>query len=111
MSTGANGGDSMGPAGMLGNGSHPMPYGTMGQTPIDEKRQDGSTIGGDTGAIGEQNVTGGSKAAAAAAAEKKRPVRRGKPPPDRPVRALFCLPLTNPIRKMCIAIVEWKYPF
>ncbi|XP_026471734.1 muscle calcium channel subunit alpha-1 [Ctenocephalides felis] len=49
--------------------------------------------------------------AAANAAAAKRPVRRtGKPPPDRPLRALFCLPLKNPLRKMCIDIVEWK-PF
>ncbi|XP_024084384.1 muscle calcium channel subunit alpha-1 isoform X2 [Cimex lectularius] len=41
----------------------------------------------------------------------KRPVRRGgKPPPDRPQRALFCLTLKNPLRKLCIDIVEWK-PF
>ncbi|RZF39363.1 hypothetical protein LSTR_LSTR000884 [Laodelphax striatellus] len=41
----------------------------------------------------------------------KRPVRRpGKPPPDRPQRALFCLGLKNPLRKMCIDVVEWK-PF
>ncbi|XP_059609825.1 muscle calcium channel subunit alpha-1 isoform X5 [Phlebotomus argentipes] len=41
----------------------------------------------------------------------KRPIRRsGKPPPDRPVRALFCLGLKNPIRKLCIDVVEWK-PF
>lgn len=45
-------------------------------------------------------------------ANKKRPVRRGgKPPPDRPQRALFCLALKNPIRKLCIDVVEWKYPF
>ena len=42
----------------------------------------------------------------------KRPIRRGaKPPPDRPQRALFCLSLKNPVRKMCIDVVEWKYPF
>jgi len=29
----------------------------------------------------------------------------------RPVRALFCLTLQNPIRKLCIRVVEWKYPF
>ncbi|VEN53615.1 unnamed protein product, partial [Callosobruchus maculatus] len=41
----------------------------------------------------------------------KRPARRsGKPPPDRPQRALFCLYLKNPLRKLCIDIVEWK-PF
>ncbi|XP_055714619.1 muscle calcium channel subunit alpha-1-like [Phlebotomus papatasi] len=44
-------------------------------------------------------------------APPKRPIRRsGKPPPDRPVRALFCLTLKNPIRKVCIDVVEWK-PF
>ncbi|XP_069693168.1 muscle calcium channel subunit alpha-1 isoform X2 [Periplaneta americana] len=49
--------------------------------------------------------------ATAMSANKKRPVRRGgKPPPDRPQRALFCLPLKNPIRKLCIDVVEWK-PF
>lgn len=42
----------------------------------------------------------------------KRPVRRsGKPQPERPTRALFCLGLKNPIRKLCITVVEWKYPF
>jgi voltage-dependent calcium channel L type alpha-1D len=50
-------------------------------------------------------------AAGAAPAAPKRPVRRGgKPQPDRPVRALFCLNLKNPLRKLCIDIVEWK-PF
>lgn len=45
-------------------------------------------------------------------APPKRPVRRGgKAQPERPVRALFCLGLKNPIRKLCIEIVEWKYPF
>lgn len=42
----------------------------------------------------------------------KRPIRRsGKAQPDRPVRALFCLGLKNPIRKLCIEVTEWKYPF
>jgi hypothetical protein len=45
-------------------------------------------------------------------AAPKKPIRRGgKPQPDRPARALFCLTLKNPIRKLCISIVEWKYPF
>lgn len=45
-------------------------------------------------------------------AAPKRPVRRGgKAPPDRPQRVLFCLHLKNPIRKMCIDVIEWKYPF
>lgn len=51
-------------------------------------------------------------AATAAGAPPKRPVRRGgKPQPERPARALYCLGLKNPIRKICITIVEWKYPF
>lgn len=59
------------------------------------------------------NGTPGSAAntTPAAPVAPKRPVRRGgKPQPDRPVRALFCLNLKNPLRKLCIDIVEWK-PF
>ncbi|XP_042859901.1 muscle calcium channel subunit alpha-1-like isoform X35 [Penaeus japonicus] len=43
---------------------------------------------------------------------KRPPPRRpvGKPPENRPVRALFCLGLKNPLRKICIDVVEWK-PF
>jgi len=32
-------------------------------------------------------------------------------PNPRPSRSLFCLRLSNPIRKFCIRIVEYKYPF
>ncbi len=63
--------------------------------------------------MGDNAAGGGDKTGAAAAqpAPPKRPVRRGvKPQPDRPVRALFCLGLKNPLRKLCIDIVEWK-PF
>ncbi|XP_013792371.1 muscle calcium channel subunit alpha-1-like, partial [Limulus polyphemus] len=42
--------------------------------------------------------------------ERKRPVRKGPKVVERPVRALMCLTLKNPLRKMCIDIVEWK-PF
>ncbi|XP_063603704.1 muscle calcium channel subunit alpha-1-like isoform X3 [Penaeus indicus] len=43
---------------------------------------------------------------------KRPPPRRpvGKPPENRPARALFCLGLKNPLRKICIDVVEWK-PF
>lgn len=42
----------------------------------------------------------------------KRPIRRpGKQLPDRPQRALCCLTLKNPLRKLCIDVIEWKYPF
>ncbi|XP_050528815.1 muscle calcium channel subunit alpha-1-like isoform X2 [Daktulosphaira vitifoliae] len=41
----------------------------------------------------------------------KRPARRpGKQLPDRPQRALCCLTLKNPLRKLCIDVIEWK-PF
>lgn len=40
--------------------------------------------------------------------QRKAPVRRGKVAPDRPQRALFCLTLSNPLRKMCIGVVEWR---
>ncbi|RWS32011.1 voltage dependent Ca2+ channel Cav1 subunit-like protein [Leptotrombidium deliense] len=42
----------------------------------------------------------------------RKPARKpGPKPPDRPPRVLLCLGLKNPIRKLCIDIVEWKYPF
>lgn len=59
--------------------------------------------------VGE-NAVGPGQTAPKTPAAPKRPVRRGKPPPDRPKRVLFCLDLKNPIRKLCIDIVEWKYP-
>jgi hypothetical protein len=40
--------------------------------------------------------------------QRRPPARRGKVVPDRPARALFCFTLKNPIRKMCIDVVEWK---
>ncbi|XP_022247944.1 muscle calcium channel subunit alpha-1-like isoform X2 [Limulus polyphemus] len=42
--------------------------------------------------------------------ERKRLVRKGPKIVERPVRALMCLNLKNPLRKLCIDIVEWK-PF
>ncbi|XP_056645198.1 muscle calcium channel subunit alpha-1 isoform X6 [Diorhabda sublineata] len=56
-------------------------------------------------------VTSPGQVAARTPTAPKRPVRRGgKAPPDRPQRALFCLYLKNPLRKLCIDVVEWK-PF
>lgn len=55
-------------------------------------------------------VTSSAQTGARTPAAPKRPVRRGKPVPDRPPSALFCLNLKNPIRKLCIDVVEWKYP-
>ena len=61
--------------------------------------------------------------AAAVAATGSAPATPAKPRPPRvnprkvnpnlnprPPRALFCLSLTNPVRKLCIQIVEYKYP-
>uniref|UniRef100_A0A182MUH7 Ion transport domain-containing protein n=1 Tax=Anopheles culicifacies TaxID=139723 RepID=A0A182MUH7_9DIPT len=43
--------------------------------------------------------------------QPKRPLRRpGKVIPDRPQRVFYCLTLKNPLRKLCIKVVEWK-PF
>lgn len=75
--------------------------------------------GGEVGAAstvgGEGTVAAGGAPGAAAAAKPspaaRKPARRGgKPQPERPQRALFCLGLKNPLRKLCIDIVEWKYP-
>lgn len=78
---------------------------------------DSNIPGGPETIIGQQTNPGAPGTTAgginpnAAGVLPKRPVRRsGKPPPDRPIRALFCLSLKNPLRKMCIDIVEWK-PF
>lgn len=62
--------------------------------------------------VGATNGTTIGNKAGTIPAQPKRPVRRsGKPQPERPARALFCLGLKNPIRKLCITVVEWKYPF
>lgn len=42
---------------------------------------------------------------------RKRQNRKQQNQNVRPVRALFCLTLQNPLRKLCIRVVEWKYPF
>nr|QQY02492.1 voltage-dependent L-type calcium channel subunit alpha-1C [Cryptocotyle lingua] len=44
------------------------------------------------------------------AASKKRPGARAQSANARPERTLLCLTLRNPLRKLCIGIVEWK-PF
>ncbi|XP_034128371.1 voltage-dependent calcium channel type D subunit alpha-1 isoform X8 [Drosophila guanche] len=84
----------------LGGGNTIMGIDSMGIANIPET-MNGTTIG--------PSGAGGQKANAAAAGQK-RPQRRGKPQPDRPQRALFCLSVKNPLRAMCIRIVEWK-PF
>lgn len=68
--------------------------------------------GGGGGLAASTTATAIAGGQCAAAGASKRPVRRGavKVQPERPIRALYCLGLNNPIRKLCITITEWKYP-
>ncbi|CAK9825736.1 Voltage-dependent calcium channel type D subunit alpha-1 [Anthophora retusa] len=106
MSAGGDGGSGLGPPELPGaqptaatppiHGQHRNPQTAQDGQPAGAQSQTGQTLGTTTGA---------------AKSTTKRPARRGgKAPPDRPLRALFCLPLKNPVRKMCIDVVEWK-PF
>lgn len=82
----------------------PTYVGCAWQGPISATATAMSTVGA--------GVTSPGQTGARTPTAPKRPVRRGgKPPPDRPQRALFCLHLKNPVRKLCIDVVEWKYPF
>jgi len=54
------------------------------------------------------------KAAAASSATKRRPNNAksgGASFNIRASRSLFCLTMSNPIRKLSISVVEWKYPY
>ncbi|XP_022649428.1 muscle calcium channel subunit alpha-1-like isoform X5 [Varroa destructor] len=68
-----------------------------------------STVSG-AAAIPGPGGAPGSALVAPAQQERRRPVRKGPKVVERPQRALFCLTLKNPLRKLCISIVEWK-PF
>ncbi|XP_035739036.1 muscle calcium channel subunit alpha-1-like isoform X3 [Vespa mandarinia] len=118
MSAGGDGGSALAPSGLPG--SQPMAATPSTATPpvTGQHQQIGLSAVVDphqahsqTGPAGPTGPSTGAPAGAAPKAATKRPARRaGKPPPDRPIRALFCLPLQNPIRKLCIGVVEWK-PF
>ncbi len=56
-------------------------------------------------------ATGVASTMSAAAKRRTTPRKPNASVNTRPPRALFCLTLKNPIRKLCINIVEWKYPF
>lgn len=43
--------------------------------------------------------------------ERKRVVRKVVKVPEKADRVLYCMQLKNPLRRVCINIVEWKYPF
>nr|XP_033321554.1 muscle calcium channel subunit alpha-1 isoform X2 [Megalopta genalis] len=106
MSAGGDGGSLLGPPGLSEAQPTAVTPPILGQHRNSQPAQDGQLANA-------QSQTGQNQGTSQAAAKSapKRPARRGgKPPPDRPVRALFCLPLKNPVRKMCIDVVEWK-PF
>ncbi|XP_071552372.1 muscle calcium channel subunit alpha-1-like isoform X11 [Panulirus ornatus] len=77
----------------------------------------GASLGSASGG-GEKPLSSAWQAALSGATsmsqgQRKRPPPRrpvGKPQENRPARALFCLGLKNPLRKVCIDVVEWK-PF
>ena len=77
----------------------------------------GSSLGGIAGIAAAAATQQGKPlnltnlALAAQTNTRKRPPNRAQAASARPQRALFCLTLRNPLRKMCISIVEWKYPF
>ncbi|XP_026668925.1 muscle calcium channel subunit alpha-1 isoform X5 [Ceratina calcarata] len=103
MSAGGDGGSGLGPPELPGAQPTAATPPILGQHHDPQTAQDGQPATAQSQTIG--TTTGAAKSA------PKRPARRGgKAPPDRPVRALFCLPLKNPMRKMCIDVVEWK-PF
>lgn len=76
----------------------------------------GTTLGGIAGVAAAAATQQGKPlnltnlALAAQTNSRKRPASRAQAAGARPQRALFCLSLRNPLRKMCIGIVEWKYP-
>lgn len=69
------------------------------------------TQGGEGLGLGETEGTMEPQSPQDEGLKKKQPK---KPDPEvlpRPPRALFCLTLQNPLRKACISVVEWKYPW
>ncbi|XP_075591517.1 ca[2+]-channel protein alpha[[1]] subunit D isoform X11 [Dermatophagoides farinae] len=63
-----------------------------------------------TTAVPGTPATATSTSAAAAKQQPKRIVRKVPKVPEKAERVLYCLRLKNPIRRLCINIVEWK-PF
>ncbi|KAK3102267.1 hypothetical protein FSP39_010075 [Pinctada imbricata] len=57
------------------------------------------------------NAALGAATSAATMTRKRANARKLQNQNVRPQRALFCLTLQNPIRKLCIRVVEWRYPF
>lgn len=67
-------------------------------------------------ADGNQTISTSDSAPVGSLSQRKRQQyakskKQGSATNSRPPRALFCLTLNNPIRRACISLVEWKYPF
>lgn len=107
MSTG-DGGSALGP---LQGGAQPTA--ATPSTATSPQTQQAAQSGANASQTGPgAGAASAAGQAAVKASAPKRPARRGgKAASDRPTRALFLFTLTNPLRKMCIDVVEWKYPF
>ncbi|XP_048511904.1 muscle calcium channel subunit alpha-1 isoform X10 [Athalia rosae] len=82
-----------------------------GDVAANTQNQQAAATAAAAASVSQVQTTPANAANASKTPAPKRPQRRGgKPPPDRPIRALYCLPLKNPLRKMCIEVIEWK-PF
>lgn len=107
MSAGGDGGSGLGPPELPGAQPTAATPPILGQHRNSQTAQDGQPAT----AQSQTGQTHGTSTGAAKSATKRPARRGGKAVPDRPLRALFCLPLKNPVRKMCIDVIEWKYPF
>ncbi len=108
--------EHQGPAtgGGIPTGGNPQPPGSPGGNP---PQTPGAGSEGGPKPISQGWSTAlaaaGVAATMSAAAQKRRTNPRNQRNQNlnpRPPRALFCLSLKNPFRKLCISIVEWKYP-
>ncbi|XP_071863416.1 ca[2+]-channel protein alpha[[1]] subunit D isoform X7 [Bombus fervidus] len=106
MSAGGDGGSGLGPPELPGAQPTAATPPILGQHRNSQTAQDGQPAT----AQSQTGQTHGTSTGAAKSATKRPARRGGKAVPDRPLRALFCLPLKNPVRKMCIDVIEWK-PF
>lgn len=95
-----------------GPGSGPLQPGTTPNSPGSGVTQIISTPTDKKPLSPAWNVALGAATTAAATMTRKRAnARKQQNQNVRPQRALFCLNLQNPIRKLCIRVVEWRYPF
>ncbi|GCB84016.1 hypothetical protein scyTo_0024809 [Scyliorhinus torazame] len=92
--------------GLQSNSEPPRPAALSWQAAIDAARQ--AKAAANMNSTTESNNAAAQRKRQQFAKSKK---QQGSTVNNRPARALFCLNLNNPIRRACISIVEWKYPF